>query len=36
MRITKEGERLLKQKVENDLTDDNVQVLVTEAGSETV
>ena len=35
-RMTKEGERLLKQKVENDLMDDNVQVLVAEAGSETV
>jgi hypothetical protein len=32
-RMTKEGERLLKQKVENDLTDDNVQVARAKDGN---
>jgi ribosomal protein S18 acetylase RimI-like enzyme len=35
-RITKEGKKLLKQKVENDLADSNIQVLLAEADGEII
>jgi len=35
-RITKEGKKLLKQKVESDLADSNIQVLLAEADGEII
>jgi ribosomal protein S18 acetylase RimI-like enzyme len=35
-RITKEGKKLLKQKVENDLADSNIHVLLAEADGEII
>jgi ribosomal protein S18 acetylase RimI-like enzyme len=35
-RITEEGKRLLKQKVENDLADSNIRVLLAEADGEII
>jgi GNAT superfamily N-acetyltransferase len=35
-RITEEGKKLLKQKVENDLADSNVHILIAEADDETI
>jgi GNAT superfamily N-acetyltransferase len=35
-RITEEGKRLLKQKVENDLADSNIHVLLAEADGEII
>ena len=35
-RLTEDGKRLLKQKVENDLTSSNVQILLAEANSEVI
>ena len=35
-RITKEGKKLLKQKVGNDLADSNIQVLLAEADGKTI
>lgn len=34
--ITAEGKKLLKQKVENDMTNDNIQILLAEANGETM
>jgi ribosomal protein S18 acetylase RimI-like enzyme len=35
-RITEEGKKLLKQKVENDLADSNIRLLLAEANCETI
>jgi GNAT superfamily N-acetyltransferase len=35
-RITEEGKKLLKQKVENDMANGNVQILLAEAGGEII
>lgn len=35
-RITEEGKKLLKQKVENDIANSNVQILLAEADGETI
>jgi len=35
-RMTEEGKKLLKQKVENDLADSNIHVLLAEADGETI